>query len=330
MLWKGFQRPQRVEVDKESLTESYGKFSAQPFARGFATTVGNALRRCLLSSIEGAAITAIQIEGVLHEFSSISGVVEDVTDIILNLKELPIRLHGEEAKIISLEVEGAQIATADQFMADPQVEIIDGKSKPIATLNEEGKLRLQALVQNGRGYVSVEKNFDESLGIGWIPMDSVHSPVRRVNYRVESARVGRSTDYERLVLEVWTNGTISPDDALSLASILLKDHLAIFINLEESMRDEDLVEPSEELSGVEALLAKEIDELDLSVRSTNCLKNASIHTLRDLVSRSEKEMMETKNFGRKSFEELQELLVKLGLGFGMDVAEAPADFTADA
>lgn len=327
MLWKGFQRPQRVEVDKESLTESYGKFSAQPFARGFATTVGNALRRCLLSSIEGAAITAIQIEGVLHEFSSISGVVEDVTDIILNLKELPIRLHGEEAKIISLEVEGAQIATADQFMADPQVEIIDGKSKPIATLNEEGKLRLQALVQNGRGYVSVEKNFDESLGIGWIPMDSVHSPVRRVNYRVESARVGRSTDYERLVLEVWTNGTISPDDALSLASILLKDHLAIFINLEESMRDEDLVEPSEELSGVEALLAKEIDELDLSVRSANCLKNANINTLRDLVRRNEKEMLETKNFGRKSLDEVRDILAKLGLEFGMDVSSPALEGT---
>ena len=324
MLWTGFQRPQRVEVETESLTDSYGRFSAQPFERGFATTIGNALRRCLLSSIEGAAITAIQIEGVLHEFSSMSGVVEDVTDIVLNLKQIPIRLHGEGSKILSLDASGAQIVTADQFEADPQVEIIDGSDKVVATLNEEGSLKLQALVQNGRGYVSADKNFDETLGIGWVPIDSVHSPVRRVNYRVESARVGRSTDYERLVLEVWTNGTVSPEDSLSLASMLLKDHLTIFIHLEESMREGSLAEPPEEISDIEALLGREIDELDLSVRSANCLKNANINTLRDLVRKSEGEMMETKNFGRKSLEELRELLGKLGLGFGMEVSEASA------
>jgi len=324
MLWTGFQRPQRVEVETESLTDSYGRFSAQPFERGFATTIGNALRRCLLSSIEGAAITAIRIEGVLHEFSSMSGVVEDVTDIVLNLKQIPIRLHGEGSKILSLDASGAQIVTADQFEADPQVEIIDGSDKPVATLNEEGSLKLQALVQNGRGYVSADKNFDETLGIGWVPIDSVHSPVRRVNYRVESARVGRSTDYERLVLEVWTNGTVSPEDSLSLASMLLKDHLTIFIHLEESMREGSLAEPPEEISDIEALLGREIDELDLSVRSANCLKNANINTLRDLVRKSEREMMETKNFGRKSLEELRELLGKLGLGFGMEVSEASA------
>ncbi len=324
MLWTGFQRPQRVEVETESLTDSYGRFSAQPFERGFATTIGNALRRCLLSSIEGAAITAIQIEGVLHEFSSMSGVVEDVTDIVLNLKQIPIRLHGEGSKILSLDASGAQIVTADQFEADPQVEIIDGSDKLVATLNEEGSLKLQALVQNGRGYVSADKNFDETLGIGWVPIDSVHSPVRRVNYRVESARVGRSTDYERLVLEVWTNGTVSPEDSLSLASMLLKDHLTIFIHLEESMREGSLAEPPEEISDIEALLGREIDELDLSVRSANCLKNANINTLRDLVRKSEREMMETKNFGRKSLEELRELLGKLGLGFGMEVSEASA------
>lgn len=322
MLWQGFQRPQRVEVEQISLTETYGKFSAQPFEGGFATTVGNALRRCLLSSIEGAAITALHIEGVLHEFSSISGVVEDVTDILLNLKQIPLQLHGDESKIISLDVEGAQIVTADQFIADPQVEIAGGgKDLLVATLNEEGSLKLQALVQKSRGYVSADKNFDESLGIGWIPVDSVHSPVRRVNYRVEAARVGRSTDYERLILEVWTNGTVSPDDAVSLAAMLLKEHLAIYIDLEESLRSEVTDQPAEELSGVDALLAKEIDELDLSVRSANCLKNASINTLRELVSKSEKEMLETKNFGRKSLEELQDLLGKLGLGFGMNVSQ---------
>ena len=323
MLWKGFQRPQRVELDEGTSSETYGSFSAQPFERGFGTTVGNAMRRCLLSSIEGAAITAVQIEGVLHEFSSISGIVEDVTDIILNLKQIPIRLHGEESKIISLEAEGAQLVTADQFQADPQVDIIGGADRLVATLNEEGKLRMQALVKNSRGYVSADKNFDETLGIGWVPIDSVHSPVRRVNYRVEAARVGRSTDYERLLLEVWTDGTSTPEDSVSLAAMLLKDHLSIYINLEESMRAETIVEQPSALSGVDALLAKEIDELDLSVRSANCLKNANINTLRDLVRRSEKEMLETKNFGRKSLEELQDLLARLGLSFGMEVAEMP-------
>ena len=323
MLWKRFQRPQRVELDEGTSSETYGSFSAQPFERGFGTTVGNAMRRCLLSSIEGAAITAVQIEGVLHEFSSISGIVEDVTDIILNLKQIPIRLHGEESKIISLEAEGAQLVTADQFQADPQVEIIGGADQLVATLNEEGKLRMQALVKNSRGYVSADKNFDETLGIGWVPIDSVHSPVRRVNYRVEAARVGRSTDYERLQLEVWTDGTSTPEDSVSLAAMLLKDHLSIYINLEESMRIETIVEQPSALSGVDALLAKEIDELDLSVRSANCLKNANINTLRDLVRRSEREMLETKNFGRKSLEELQDLLSRLGLSFGMEVAEMP-------
>jgi DNA-directed RNA polymerase subunit alpha len=320
MHWKGFQRPQRVEVTTETLTETYGLFSAQPFERGFATTVGNALRRCLLSSIEGAAITAVKIEGVLHEFSSIPGVVEDVTDIILNLKQVPIRLHGEGDQIIRIDKKGADLATASDFEGDPQVEIVDGKAL-VATLTEGGHLQLEAQVKNGRGYVSADKNFDEELGIGWIPMDSVHSPVRRVNYRVEAARVGRSTDYERLVLEVWTDGTVSPEDSVSLAAMLLRDHLSIYINLPESMIEQEQTVFSDEVSDLDALLAQEIDELDLSVRSANCLKNANINTLRELVRRSEKEMMETKNFGRKSFEELQDLLARLGLGFGMDVPE---------
>ncbi|HVS62473.1 MAG TPA: DNA-directed RNA polymerase subunit alpha [Thermoanaerobaculia bacterium] len=320
MLWKGFQRPQKVEVDRESLTDTYGKFSAQPFERGFATTVGNALRRCLLSSIEGAAITAVQIEGALHEFSSLSGVVEDVTDIILNLKQIPIRYYGEDSKIVSIEVDGPQTVTASVFGEDPQLEVCDSDVR-IATLNEEGKLRMQAKIQNGRGYVSAEKNLDETMGIGWIPLDSVHSPVRRVNYRVESARLGRTTDYERLILEVWTNGTSTPLETVSQAALLLKNHLAIFINAEESLVEDEQPAQSSEVSGLDALLEKPIDELELSVRSANCLKNANINTLRDLVRRSEKDMMETKNFGKKSLEELQELLGKLGLSFGMDVPE---------
>ncbi len=323
MLWKGFQRPKRVEIDTESLTPTYGKFVAQPFERGFATTIGTAMRRCLLSSIEGAAITNINIEGVLHEFSSIPGVVEDVTDIILNLKQIPLRLDSDEPKFLSLDVAAAGDVTAGQLGGDPQIEICDADLH-VATLNEEGKLKLQAQVRRGRGYVSADKNFDEGLGLGWIPIDSAHSPVRRVNFRVESARLGRTTDYERLVLEVWTNGTISPQEAVSLAAMLLKDHLGIFIEAEESMREESGAATGEEMSGSDALLAKSIDELDLSVRSANCLKNANIHTLRDLVRKSEKDMLETKNFGRKSLEELQELLSRLGLRFGMDVPERAA------
>jgi DNA-directed RNA polymerase subunit alpha len=320
MLWKGFQRPKRLEVDGETMSPTYARFIAQPFERGFATTVGNALRRCLLSSIEGTAVTAVQIEGVLHEFSSMPGVVEDVTDLILNLKEIPIRMHAEGPKFLSLDVTGPGAITAGQLAGDPQIEICD-PDVHVATLNEEGKLKLQAQISTSRGYVSAEKNFDESLGLGWVPVDSVHSPVKRVTYRVEAARVGRATDYERLILDIWTNGTVTPEEAVSLASTLLKEHLMIFIQSEESVVEEVVVEPAEEATGIDAVLARTIDELDLSVRSANCLKNASIHTLRDLVRRSEREMLETKNFGRKSLEEVQEILADFGLRLGMDVPE---------
>ncbi|MFL6234475.1 MAG: DNA-directed RNA polymerase subunit alpha [Thermoanaerobaculia bacterium] len=320
MLWKGFQRPKRVEAETETLTATYGRFTAQPFERGFATTIGNALRRCLLSSIEGAAITAVNIEGVLHEFSSIPGVVEDVTDIILNLKQMSITLHSEEPKVLSVDVQGPGKVIAGQMSEDPQVEIFD-PNVHIATINEEGRFKLQAQVKKGRGYVSADRNFDESMGIGWIPVDSAHSPVRRVNFRVEAARVGQATDYERLILEVWTNGTVRPEEAVSLAAMLLKDHLGIFIQTEESLRHDGGELGREELAGLDALLAKPIDDLDLSVRSANSLKNANIHTLRDLVRRTEKDMLETKNFGKKSLEEVQEVLDKLGLSLGMDVPD---------
>jgi DNA-directed RNA polymerase subunit alpha len=323
ILWKGFQRPKRLEVDHETLTSTYGRFVAQPFERGFATTIGNALRRCLLSSIEGAAVTAVHIEGVLHEFSSIPGVVEDVTDIILNLKQVPIKLHTDEPKVLAIDFDGPGEVKAAQMTQDALFDIIDPDIH-IATLNEEARLKLQAQIRRGRGYVSADRNFDESMGIGWIPVDSAHSPVRRVNYRVEAARVGQTTDYERLILEVWTNGTVSPEEAVSLASMLLKDHLGIFIQSEESLRHDGGEAGGEELAGLDALLAKNIDELDLSVRSANSLKNASIHTLRDLVRRTEKDMLETKNFGKKSLEEVQEVLEKLGLSLGMEVPERPS------
>ncbi|MGH9382334.1 MAG: DNA-directed RNA polymerase subunit alpha [Thermoanaerobaculia bacterium] len=314
MRWKGFQRPKSVEIDGESLTPTYGKFIAQPLERGFATTIGNAMRRCLLSSIEGAAVTAVQIEGVLHEFSSMPGVVEDVTDVILNLKGIPLKLHGDEARVITLEARGAGDVTAGQFNADPQVEICDPDA-PIATLNEEGVLKLQARVALGRGYVSAEKNFDESMGIGWIPVDSVHSPVKRVNYRVEAARLGRTTDYERLILEIWTNGTVSPDEALSLSASLLREHLAIFVQAPEEIGAG--VEAEGEASPMDELLARTVDELDLETRTLNSLKNANILTLRDLIARSEGEVLETKGFGQKSLEEVQTVLADLGLKLGM-------------
>jgi DNA-directed RNA polymerase subunit alpha len=323
MLWKGFQRPKRVEAETETLTATYGRFTAQPFERGFATTIGNALRRCLLSSIEGAAITAVNIEGVLHEFSSIPGVVEDVTDIILNLKQMSITLHAEESKVLSIDVQGPGKVMAGQMSEDPQVEIFD-PNVHIATLNEEGRFKLQAQIKKGRGYVAADRNFDESMGIGWIPVDSAHSPVRRVNFKVEAARVGQATDYERLILEVWTNGTVRPEEAVSLAAMLLKDHLGIFIQTEESLRHDGGEMGREELAGLDAVLARTIDDLDLSVRSANSLKNANIHTLRDLVRRTEKDMLETKNFGKKSLEEVQEVLDRLGLSLGMDVPDRPS------
>ena len=321
MLWKGFQRPKRVEVDTETLTDTYGKFSAQPFERGFGSTVGTALRRSLLSAIEGAAITAVRIDRALHEFSSLEGVVEDVTDIILNLKQVPLRSLDGSTRVITLDVAGPGAATAGDFNGDASIEIRDASSK-VATLNERGRLRLEAQVKNGRGYVSADSNLDESMGIGWIPLDSVHSPVKRVNFRVEAARLGRTTDYERLIVEIWTDGTVTPEEALSRAGTLLREHLTIFIDAEESLIVDVAAEEDVDGGDLVTLLKKEIDDLNLSVRSANCLRNANINTLGDLVVRSEKEMLETKNFGRKSLEEIQQVLERMGLSFGM---EAPED-----
>ncbi len=315
MYWKGFQRPNVLEVDGETLTPTYGQFTAQPFERGFATTVGNALRRCLLSSIEGAAVTAVEIEGALHEFSSVPGVLEDVTHLILNLKRVPLVLHGDEARVVEVKAKGPGVVTAAALAIDSQIEVVDPDVE-IAHLNADGELNMRVRIANGRGYVSAESNMDESMGIGWIPVDSLHSPVHKVNYHVEDARLGRSTDYERLLMDVWTNGAIEPREAVSLASNLLQAHLAIFIESEVQVG-----EPEEEVStagsDLSDLLSRSVDDLDLSSRSANSLKNADIKTLSDLVSRSERQMLETKNFGQKSLEEVQEVLGRLGLSFGM-------------
>ena len=231
-MWKGFQKPKRLAAELDSLTDKYGKFSAQPFERGWGTTVGNSLRRALLSSIEGAAITAVKIEGVLHEFSSIPGVVEDATDIILNLKQVPLKLNNDQPKTITLNAEAAGVVTSAMIEEDADFAVLD-KNVYIATVSEGGKLQLEMRVKNGRGYVGADRNFDEDLPIGYIPVDSVHSPVRKVNYSVEAARLGQMTDYDRLMLEVWTNGAITPQDAIGLAAKLIKDHMSIFINFEE-------------------------------------------------------------------------------------------------
>ena len=321
-LWKGFQKPKRLDFEPESLSATYGKFYAQPFERGFGTTIGNALRRVLLSSIEGAAITAVKIEGVLHEFSSLPGVVEDVTDIILNLKQIPIKMHTTEEKILTLDVTRKGKVTASDLQGDSAIDILEADA-PIATLSENGKLQMEMRVSMGRGYVSADKNFDEDMGIGFIPIDSVHSPVRRVNYHVEAARIGQATDYDRLVLEVWTNGTVSPADAVGLAATLLRDHLTIFVNAEVETALEGVGE-GELPENLAEYLNKSVDELELSVRSANCLKNAGIRTIRDLVQKSEKDMLETKNFGRKSLNEIRDILRPMGLSLGMELETAEA------
>jgi len=317
MLWKGFQRPKRLEVERESLTPKFGRFSAQPFERGFGTTIGNALRRILLSSIEGAAITAVKIDGVLHEFSSVPGVVEDTTDIILNLKQIPFRCHSDHAETLVLHAQGPKTVKAGDIQAGSNVEILDPEA-PIATLSEEGRLSMEMRLRRGRGYVSADRNFDDDLGIGYIPVDSIHAPVRKVNYIVEDARLGQKTDYDRLTLEVWTNGAISPQDGVAMAAKILKDHMTIFINFEES-NEEVLEFPTTEDERVLEQLNRSVDELELSVRSYNCLKNANIKTIYDLVTKTEAEMLKTKNFGRKSLNEIKDILAEMGLSLGMNV-----------
>jgi len=318
-MWKGFQKPKRLAAELESLTEKYGKFSAQPFERGWGTTVGNALRRALLSSIEGAAITAVKIEGVLHEFSSIPGVVEDATDIILNLKQIPVKLNSDLAKTIYMNVENPGVVTSAMIEEDADFVVLD-KSVYIATVSEGGKLQLEMRVKNGRGYVPADRNYDEDLPIGYIPVDSVHSPVRKVNYAVEAARLGQMTDYEKLMLEVWTNGALTPQDAIGLAAKLVKDHMSIFINFEEQTEISEAPIESTNDPRLEHL-DRSVEELELSVRSYNCLKNANIQTIRELVQKSENEMLKTKNFGRKSLNEIKEILQKMGLGLGMKFDE---------
>ena len=326
MLWKGFQKPKRLDADRETATDKYGRFYAQPFERGFATTVGNALRRVLLSSIEGAAVTAVRVEGVLHEFSPIPGAMEDTTDLILNLKRVPLKMHVDHPKTLLLRTSEPGEVRAKHITPDPDIEILDPEAY-IATLGAGSTLAVEMRVKPGRGYVSADKNFDEDLSIGWIPLDSVHSPVKKVNYFVDQARVGQATDYEKLTLEVWTNGAVSSRDAVGLAAKLMKDHLQIFINIDEEDEEETesaVVEVSDEEKGaLYEKLGKSVDEMELSVRSYNCLKNANIRTIGELVQKTESEMLKTKNFGRKSLNEIKEILGTMGLSLGMRLDDWP-------
>jgi DNA-directed RNA polymerase subunit alpha len=319
VLWRGFQKPKRLATDTETLTEKYGRFYAQPFERGFGTTIGNALRRVLLSSIEGAAVTAIKMEGVLHEFQSIPGVVEDATDIILNIKQVPFKLNGDGPKAIYLKADQPGVITSGMIEADGDVEVLD-KNVYLATVSEGGKLDMEMRLKRGRGYVAADKNFDEDLGLGFIPIDSVHSPVRKVNYTVEAARLGQITDYDKLDIEIWTNGSIAPADALGLAAKLLKDHMTIFINFEEELETEARGEDKPQIKNEN--LNRSVEELELSVRSYNCLKNANIQTIGELVQKTEAEMLKTKNFGRKSLNEIKEILAQMGLSLGMKIDES--------
>lgn len=312
--------PERLQSDSDISTDRYGKFSAQPFERGFGTTIGNSLRRALLSSIEGAAITAVKIEGAEHEFASLGGVVEDATDIILNLKQVPFKLNGTGPKTLTIQKDGAGEVTSADIQADGDVEILDD-SVYIANISEGGSLTVEMRLKQGRGYVPAERNSDEDLSLGYIPIDSVHTPIKKVNYNVEAARLGQNTEFDKLTIEVWTDGSVRPDDAIGLAAKLIKDHMTIFINFEEEADDfsyDDMARPPLPRNDV---LDRSIDELELSVRSYNCLKNADIRSIRDLIKKTERDMLSTKNFGKKSLTEIKDLLHGMGLDFGMDFDE---------
>lgn len=310
-----FQMPKRIDVDRATRSNCYGRFTAEPFERGFGTTVGNALRRVLLSSLEGAAVAAVQIEGVYHEFSAVPGVREDVTDIILNLKELQLRMHGYGPKVITIQAEGEGRVTGADILTDSDIDVLN-PDLHIATLNKDGKLNAQMTVKKGRGYVPAEMNVDEEMPAQAIPIDAIFSPVQKVNFIVENARVGRRTDYDKLALEVTTNGSLTPEEAVSQAAQILRDHLEIFVNFKEETRPEM---PTVDLDRVHLLenLKRSVDELELSVRSYNCLKNANIRNIGELVQKSEAEMLKTRNFGRKSLNEIKEILETLGLTLGM-------------
>jgi DNA-directed RNA polymerase subunit alpha len=319
--WRDLIRPERIEIE-ETPTETYGRFECAPLERGFGLTLGNALRRVLLSSLQGAAITSVRLEGVLHEFSSIPGVLEDVTDIILNLKEARLRMNALGPRTLTISKQGPGEVTSADFTSDDQtVEILD-PGHHIATLSEDGNLQLEATVELGKGFVLAERNKKEEMPVGFVPIDSIFSPVRKVNYTVTNARVGRDTDYDKLTIELWTDGSIRPADALGFGAKILKEQLSIFISFEEEI--ERPVVETPRVTELNEVLFRPVEELELSVRSANCLQNADIRYIGELVQRGEGEMLKTKNFGRKSLNELKQILGDLNLQFGMKLENFPA------
>ena len=319
--WRDLIKPRRMDIEQETLANTFGKFVVEPLERGFGTTLGNSLRRVLLSSLQGAAITSVKIEGVDHEFSTIPEVAEDVTDIVLNLKEVLLRMHTSEVKTLRIEAEGPREVKAGDIIADPDVEILN-PGHHICTISEGGRLRMEITCRRGRGYVPAAENKVQGSPIGTIPVDSLFSPIRKVNYQVTNARVGQRTDYDKLTLEVWTNGAVTPQDAVAYAAKIIKEQLTVFINFDETEEPAPVEAPKEEARLNENLF-RSVDELELSVRSANCLQQANIKTIGDLVQKTEAEMLKTKNFGRKSLKEIKEILAEMGLSLGMKLENWP-------
>jgi DNA-directed RNA polymerase subunit alpha len=321
--WKDLIRPKRLEAEKETLTPFYGKFTAEPFERGFGITIGNSLRRILLSSLRGAAITSVKIDGVLHEFSTIPGTKEDITEIVLNLKEVRLKLHTEGPKTIRVKAEGPKVLKAGDIITGDAVEVLN-PDHYLTTLSRDGKLSMEMVVKMGRGYVSAERNKEENQPIGTIPMDAIFSPIKKVNYTVTNARVGQITDYDKLTLEVWTDGSLNPEEAVAHSAKILKEQLSIFVTFEEEEEAEmTYSEDEEEKEAFNENLLRSVDELELSVRSANCLKHANIKLIGDLVQKTEAEILATKNFGRKSLNEIKEILSEMGLSLGMKLDNWP-------
>jgi DNA-directed RNA polymerase subunit alpha len=318
MKWKNLTMPKQVVPDTGN-TAAYGKFVIEPLEHGFGLTLGNALRRVLLSSLQGAAITAVRIDGVLHEFSTLPGVIEDVTELILNLKQVRLKLHGDGPKKGTFEVRGKGEVRAGNLLVDAEVEVLN-PDLHVATLNKDGDLRMEVEIDAGRGYVSADQHSQVDRPIGVIPIDSMFSPVLKVNYKVETTRLGQRIDYDRLAVEVWTDGSILPSDAVAVAAKILRDHFTLFIHFEEPIEEEVEEEVDEERQRVRRLLERSVEELELSVRSSNCLRAAEIKNIGDLVQKSEPEMLKYRNFGRKSLKEIQDILSEMGLHFGMDIS----------
>lgn len=317
---QGIVKPKRLEFDKKNRSEYYGKLSAGPFERGFGVTIGNSLRRMLLSSIEGAAVVAVKFEGIFHEFSSIPGVVEDVTEIILNIKQLNLRLAGEtDSKRIYIKASKAGTVYAKDIIADPDVEILN-PDHALLTIDQSAKVDLEMIVRKGRGYVPADKHIIENESVQLIPIDSSFSPIEKISYHIENTRVGQSSDYDSLVMELWTNGGITPEDAVAHAAKIVKDHMQIFINFDEEP-EPVMPQVDEKKQKMLGNMAKCVEELELSVRSYNCLKNANIQTIAELVTKTDGEMLKTRNFGRKSLNEIKEILEEMGLHLGMKLEE---------